>query len=428
MTTTTLGRGGRALTTAPAAPSAPPPARTGDGRRRVDAVDVLRGLAMVLMALDHTRDYFGDAAADPTNLGTAGTALFLTRWVTHFCAPVFFLLTGAGAALTLGRRTPADLSRFLLTRGLWLALLDPTVLRAVLQFNLDYRVTILNVLWALGWSLVALSAVSRLPLRAVVALGAGLVALHNVADPVRPAAFGAWAPVWQVLHQPGIVYGLGPSGLGAHVVLLAYPLVPWIGVTALGFGLGRVFTWPAERRRALLLRLGVGATAAFVLVRALNGYGDPRPWAAQPTALRTALSFLNTTKYPPSLLFLLMTLGPALLALRWLDGRLAAGRPLPVALRPALVFGRVPLFYFLVHFALIHLLAVAVSAVRFGAVRGMFESPTLDRYPVTQPPGWPVALPWVYLAWAAVVVLAYPCCRWYGKLKARRAAGWMSYL
>ncbi|GJG89093.1 hypothetical protein tb265_42740 [Gemmatimonadetes bacterium T265] len=423
MSTAALDRDDLALAATPAAAPAPIAPRAGVVRRRVDAVDALRGLVMVLMALDHTRDYFGDAAADPTNLRTAGAALFLTRWVTHFCAPVFFLLTGAGAALTLGRRTPAGLSRFLLTRGLWLVVLELTVLRTLLQFNVDYRVTILNVLWALGWSLAALSVLSRLPLRAVVAVGVGLIALHNLADPVAPAAFGAWAPLWIVLHQPGLLYASG-----GRFVLLAYPLVPWVGVTAVGFGLGRALTWPPGRRRALLLCLGLGVTAAFVLVRALNVYGDPRPWATQPTVLRTALSFLNTTKYPPSLLFLLMTLGPALLALRWLDGRLDAGRPLPAPLRPALVFGRVPLFYFLLHFALIHLLAVLVSAVRFGTVRGMFESPTLDRYPVTQPPGWPVALPWVYLAWAAVVVLAYPCCRWYGALKARRAAGWMSYL
>lgn len=436
MSTSTRDRDSLALTATPGtvwepngsdamrrAPAAAAPARTGDGRRRVDAVDVLRGVAMVLMALDHTRDYFGDAAADPTNLRTASTALFLTRWVTHFCAPVFFLLTGAGAALSLGRWRPAELSRFLLTRGLWLVLLELTVLRAVLQFNVDYRVTILNVLWALGWSMVALAAVSRLPLRAAVTFGVVLIVCHNLADPIAPATFGAWAPLWQVLHQPGLVYASG-----GRFVLLAYPLVPWVGVTAVGFGLGHLFAWPGDRRRALLLRLGVGMIAAFVLVRALAVYGDPRPWTPQPTTLRTALAFLNTTKYPPSLLFLLMTLGPALLALRWLDGRLAAGRPLPAALRPVLVFGRVPLFYFLLHFALIHLLAVVVSAVRFHTARGMFESPTLDRFPVTQPPGWPAPLPWVYVAWITVIVLAYPCCRWYAALKARYPGGWLRYL
>ena len=403
----------------------------GDGRRRVDAVDVLRGVAMILMALDHTRDYFGDAAADPTNLRTAGTALFLTRWVTHFCAPVFFLLTGAGAALSPGRRTPGERSRFLLTRGLWLVLLELTLLRTLLQFNVDYRVTILNVLWALGWSTVALAALSRLPVRAVVALGVGLIASHNLADPVSPVALGAWAPLWHVLHQPGLLLASG-----GRFVLLAYPLVPWIGVTAVGFGLGHLFARPADRRRAWLLRLGAGMIAAFVLVRALDGYGDPRPWGPQAagasSALRVALAFLNTTKYPPSLLFLLMTLGPALLALRWLDGRLdgrvAAGGRLPAVLRPALVFGRVPLFYFLLHFALIHLLAVLASAARFGAVHGMFESPTLDRYPVTQPPGWPAPLPWIYVVWAVVVAVAYPCCRWYAARKARDPGGWLRYL
>jgi uncharacterized membrane protein len=188
------------------------------------------------------------------------------------------------------------------------------------------------------------------------------------------------------------------------------------------------------RRRALLLRLGVGLCVAFVVVRALGVYGDPRPWKPQATALRTVLSFLNTTKYPPSLQFLLMTLGPALLVLlaldRRLDGRTAGGdaRPLPAALRPVLVIGRVPLFYFLLHFLVIHLLAVAVSAVRFGSVRGMFESPSLDRFPITQPPGWPLPLPWVYAAWAAVVVLAYPACRWYAALKARSTSPWLGYL
>ena len=399
----------------------PGPVRT----PRVEAVDVLRGAVMVLMALDHTRDYFGNAAADPTNLQTASAALFLTRWVTHFCAPVFFLLMGAGAAL--GRRTPEARSHFLLTRGLWLVFLELTVLRTLLQFNVDYRVTILNVLWALGWSTVALAALSRLPLRVVVTLGVGLIVLHNLADPIAPATFGTWAPLWTVLHQPGLL-----MASGGRFVLLAYPLVPWIGVTAVGFGLGHLFAWPAERRRAWLLRLGAGMIAAFVLLRALDGYGDPRPWSPQvvghPGAVRFALAFLNTTKYPPSLLFLLMTLGPALLALRWLDARLEADGHLPWALRPALVFGRVPLFYFLLHFALIHLLAVVVSAVRYGAVHWMFESPTLDRYPITQPPGWPAPLPWVYLAWAAVVVLTYPCCRWYATRKARHPGSWMRYL
>lgn len=390
-------------------------------RPRVDAVDLLRGLVMVLMAIDHARDYFGNAAASPTDLATTTAALFATRWITHLCAPVFCLLTGTGAYLARGRRSAAGLSRFLLTRGLWLVVLEVTVARALWQFNVDYRVTMLTVLWALGWSMVALAALVRLPLALSTGLGAAMILLHDLADRVPAAAFGALAPLWRVLHQPGPLLTTPRA-----MVFVAYPLIPWIGVMALGYGLGPVLAWPPERRRRWLRRAGSAALAAFVLLRAANVYGDPVPWSHQPTALFTALSFLNTTKYPPSLLFLLMTLGPALLLLAAFDARTAG--PVPPALRPALVFGRVPMFYYLLHVALLHLLAVAACAVRYGAVHWMFESPGVDRFPVTQPPGWPAPLPWVYLAWATVVVLAYPCCRWYAAVKARRPDGWLRYL
>ena len=386
-------------------------------RGRVEAVDVLRGVVMILMALDHTRDYFGNAAIDPTNLATTTGALFLTRWVTHFCAPVFFLLTGTGAYLSGRRRSPARLSRFLATRGLWLVVLELTVMRFFWQFNVDYRVTLLTVLWALGWSMVALAALVRLPLRVTVMVGVVLIAVHNLADGVPASVLGVLAPLWTVLHAPG------PLLVTARAfVFVAYPLVPWIGVMAVGYGLGQVFTWIPERRRAFLLRTGTCLTTAFVLLRGLNGYGDPRPWSAQPGAAFTGLSFLNTTKYPPSLLFLLMTLGPALVALGLLDRRT------PRLLRPALVVGRVPLFYYLLHVLVLHALAVVVCVARYGGAHWMVESPSIDRFPMTQPPGWPASLPGVYLAWATAVVLLYPCCRWYGGFKARRADAWLSYL
>ncbi|HEY0777829.1 MAG TPA: heparan-alpha-glucosaminide N-acetyltransferase domain-containing protein [Gemmatirosa sp.] len=394
------------------------------GGARVAAVDVLRGVVMVLMALDHTRDYFGNAAANPTDLATTTPALFFARWVTHVCAPTFFLLAGAGAALALGRRGRAGLSRFLLARGMWLVVLELTAMRFLLQFNGDYRLTVLTVLWALGWSMVALAGLMWLPTAGVVAVGAGMIALHNLADRVPSTAFGAFAPLWTVLHVPGFLVQTPRV-----TVFAAYPLVPWVGVMAVGYGLGRVLAWPAERRRPVLLRSGIALTVAFVALRALNVYGDPRPWATQRDALFTALSFVNTTKYPPSLLFLAMTLGPALLALWWLDARLdTASTRSPRPVRPLLAFGRVPLFYFVLHMTLIHALATVVCAVRYGGVHWMTESPSLDRYPVTQPPGWPMPLPAVYLVWAIVVVLAYPCCRWYAALKARHPAGWLSYL
>jgi uncharacterized membrane protein len=384
----------------------------------VDAVDLLRGVIMILMALDHTRDYFGNAAANPTDLATTTAPLFFTRWVTHFCAPVFFLLSGTGAYLSLGRRSPAELSRFLLTRGLWLVALEITVVRFLWQFNVDYRVTLLNVLWALGWSMVALAALVRLPVRLTTALGVAMIALHNLADGVQPAAFGALAPLWTVLHQPGFLVTTP-----RFTVFTAYPLVPWVGVMAVGYGLGPVLAWPRARRRAFLLGAGAALTLAFVVLRAVDVYGDPSGWAAQARVGPAWLAFLNTTKYPPSLLFLLMTLGPALLALRLAD------RPVPRLLRPALVVGRVPFFYYLLHVLLLHALAVAVCYARYGSVHWMFESPAIDRFPVTPPPGWPAPLPAVYLAWAAVVVLLYPLCRWYAALKARRPGGWwLSYL
>jgi len=398
-----------------ALPTAAGPAAA--SRVRVESVDVLRGVVMILMALDHVRDYFG-APVNPTDPATTTVALFFTRWITHVCAPVFFLLTGVGAQLALRRRSTGELSRFLLTRGLWLLFLEIVVLRSLgWQFNFDYRLTVLTVLWALGWAMITLAGLVRLPVRAVAAFGVGMIATHNLLDFIPASAFGALAPLWSVLHAPNVIYSDG-----RHVVLAAYALVPWVGVTAAGYALGVIFRWDAGRRRAFLLRLGVGCIAAFLVLRAANAYGDPAPWSVQRSPLFTALSFLNATKYPPSLLYLLMTLGPALLALRALDGRT------PRLLRPALVIGQVPLFYYLLHVPLIHLLAVAVSYARYGAVHWMFESPSLDRYPITQPPGWPLPLPAIYLIWTAVVLMLYPLCRWFAAVKRRRADRWLSYL
>ncbi len=384
---------------------------------RVESIDVLRGLIMVVMALDHVRDYFGDLGVSPTNLATTTTALFLTRWITHICAPVFFLLTGTGAYLALRRMSRAQLSRFLLTRGLWLLVLETVFLRAAWQFNVDYRLTMLTVIWALGWAMIVLGVLVHLPMRAIAAIGAALVVGHHLLDGIRASSFGAWAPLWSILHAPGFVVNTERV-----VVFVAYPLVPWVGVTALGYVLGQLYALDAERRRAILLRLGVTLIAAFVVLRGLNVYGDPSRWAAQDSPVRTMLAFLNTTKYPPSLLFLAMTLGPALLILRALD----AGTPR--VLRPAHVFGRVPLFYYAMHIVLIHLLAVVASAVRFGEVSWMFQSPSLDRFPITQPPGWPLGLPVVYVIWAGIVVALYPLCRWFAEVKRRRAEWWLSYL
>ncbi len=368
---------------------------------------------MILMALDHTRDFFGVPGQNPTNLATASAALFLTRWVTHFCAPGFFFLMGTGAYLAGRRRSRSELARFLVSRGAWLIFLELVVLRCFsYQFNVDYRVTMLLVLWALGWALIALALVAWLPAAVIAAIGAVMIAGHNLVDGVTSAS-----PLWRILHAPGVV--LNASG---HVVFVAYVLVPWIGVTMAGYALGSVFTWPPERRRRLLVGLGSALTLAFLVVRGFDVYGDPAPWTHQRTALFTVLSFLNANKYPPSLAFLLMTLGPVILALAW------AEQPRAKWLRPALDYGRVPLFYYIVHFTVLHALAVAVCLARYGSAHWMFESPDLARYPFSPPPGWGFSLPIVYLAWTAVVVGAYPLCRWFAGVKARNRAPWLSYL
>jgi uncharacterized membrane protein len=385
-------------------------------RPRIESVDVVRGIIMILMALDHVRGYFGSLAASPTDLATTTPGLFMTRWITHICAPVFFLLTGTGAYLGLRRRSRRELSWFLLTRGFWLILIEFTVVRFGWQFNVDYRLTVLTVMWALGWSMIVLSALVHLPTRAVAAIGVVLIAGHNLLDPIQAASLGALGPVWSVLHAPGVVVP------GDHLVFVAYPLIPWIGVTAAGFALGAVYEWDVERRRAFLVRLGLGLVAAFVIVRAINAYGDPVPWSPQRSVLSTVLSFVNTTKYPPSLLFLLMTLGPALLLLRAVDATT------PRVLRPALTIGRVPFFYYVAHIFVIHLLAVVVSYLRYGDAHWMFESPTLGQYPITQPDGWPSGLPVVYTIWIGVVLTLYPLCRWFADLKQRRREVWLSYL
>jgi uncharacterized membrane protein len=381
-------------------------------RPRLEAVDVVRGVIMIIMALDHTRDYFGIPGQSPTNMATTTVALFFTRWITHFCAPVFFLLTGTGAFLSLRKRSVGELSRFLFTRGVWLIFVELVVFRCLaLQFNFDYRVTMLIVLWALGCAMIVLSLLVWLPPAVVATIGAAMIVLHNRLDGVRSTN-----PVWTILHGQGFVLN------GPHVLFVAYPLIPWVGVTAVGYALGQIYRWDAERRRAFLLRVGLALTAAFIVLRAIDLYGDPSRWAPQKTALFTVLSFLNTTKYPPSLLFLLMTLGPALIILRWVD----AGTPR--SLRPALVIGKVPMFYYIVHFALIHLLAVVVCYARYGSAHWMFESPDLGHYPYSAPPGWGYSLPVVYLVWALVVVAMYPVCRWFAALKQRRSDAWLSYL
>ena len=381
-------------------------------RQRIESADLLRGVVVIIMALDHTRDFFGTFGANPTNLYTTTVPLFFTRWITHICAPTFFLLAGTGAGLASASRSKADLSRFLITRGLLLIVLELTLIRGLAyQFNFDYQVTLLLVIWALGWAMVFLGLIVFLPVPAIATIGLALIVGHNAFDAV------SWNnPLWSILHRPGFVLQ------GDHTVFVAYPLIPWIGVTAVGYALAQVYRWEADRRRRFLLSTGIAAIVAFIFLRAGNIYGDPFPWSGRDSAIFTLLSFINTTKYPPSLLFLLMTLGPALLFLRWTDSGI------PGWLRPAIIYGRAPFFYFVVHFALIHALAAVVALVMHGSAHWMFESPTLGQYPFTPPPGWGFSLPIVYGVWILVVAVLYWPCKKLAELKASGRYPWLSYL
>jgi uncharacterized membrane protein len=387
----------------------------GQTRARVQPLDVLRGLVMVIMALDHTRDYVHAAAMafQPEDLSRTTAAIFMTRWMTHFCAPVFMFLAGAGAYLRPGR---AGLSRFLLTRGLWLILLEFTIVRAGFFFGVSGPPFILLVFWALGMSMIALAALVRLPYRVLLVASVGMIGAHNLFDSVRPDSLGSLGWLWRILHVPGLLVTDPP-------IIVAYPLVPWIGVMAAGFCFGRIYELEVERRRQLLVRLGVALTAAFVLIRALNIYGDPRPWQGQSTPLFTVLSFLNTTKYPPSLSFVLMTLGPAMLFLAAVERRRTGAR------NPLVVFGRVPLLYFVLHIPIIHLMAVGLTWLRYGNAPFLWlPPPTLGTSRDAFPPdyGWDL---WVaYAVTFAAVSVLYPICLWLARIKAAGRSKWLSYL
>ena len=380
---------------------------------RIESVDLLRGVVMILMALDHTRDFFGITGINPTDPAKTTVALFFTRWMTHFCAPVFFLLTGTAAYLSLRRKRKRELSRYLFTRGLWLICLELTLFRCLaFQFNFDYHVTLLNVLWALGWAMIVLSALVYAPIWLTTALGLLMICGHNLLDSIQSSN-----AIWSILHRCSFIVKL-PQ----HSVFIAYPLIPWVGVTAVGYSLGQIYAWTRQRRKTFLLCAGLLSTASFLIIRGINAYGDPVRWSTQKSAAFTALSFLNTTKYPPSLLFLLMTLGPALVFLWAVEART------PRLLCPALMFGRVPLFFFLLHIPFIHLIAVVVCYVCYGQVHWMFESPTITQFPFASPPGWGFPLPFVYLLWMCIVLALYPLCIRFAGIKQRRKDPWLTYL
>ena len=397
-------------------PSATPlhahrPALVGKRVARVRSVDIVRGAVMVLMALDHVRDFVTNLRFQPENLERGSAALFATRWVTHFCAPAFFLLAGIGVGIARARgQSNAALTRFLLTRGLWLIVAELTFTAIGWRFDFNLMPLFGIVIWALGWSMIVMAALIWLPRGLLAGLSIATIALHNLTDSVRPADLGALAPLWHFLHVPGFAI---PGTL-----LIAYPLVPWVAVMALGVVLADLYTWDRERRRRFLVWTGVAVTLGFVALRALNGYGNPQPWATQRTAALTVASFLNVTKYPPSLQFLLMTLGPTLVVLALAErmrGRIAEWLQ---------VYGNVPFFFYVVHIFVAHAIGVVLALIQGGELRRI--PVVLD--PASLPDWYGVSLPGVYVAWAIVVVLMYFPCRWFARIKATRGDWWLRYL
>jgi uncharacterized membrane protein len=405
---------------------------------RIDSIDLLRGIVMVVMMLDHTRDFVHNALFqfDPLDPTRTNFALYLTRWITHFCAPVFVFLAGTGAYLQYIRgKSKGELSHFLITRGFWLILLEVTLVRFGVTFNFDIRMlAFLQVIWVIGFSMIVLAGLIHLPLKVVTAFGVTMIAGHNLLDGYRVESWagpnspvpGVGAKLWMILHQPFEAFPV--AGFPSPIVFVIYPLIPWVGVMALGYAFGWLYQKDADRRRRLLLILGGIAVGLFVVLRALDVYGDPQPWAQQKNIVFTALSFLNTAKYPPSLIFLLMTLGPSLLLLAYFEsGKPALTHTLMGRVRAFFVtFGRVPLFFYLLQWPIAHVISILLHLAFGKSVAWLFQTP-LDWF--AGPPsnmGFNLAV--VYLAWIAGVLLLYPLCKWFAGVKKRRRAWWLSYL
>jgi len=380
---------------------------------RVTSLDIVRGVAMILMAIDHVRVYSGVPAGGPT------FGVFFTRWITNFVAPAFVFLAGTSAWL-YGRKLSDrwSLSRFLISRGLWLIFLELTFLRVAWTFNFDFQHYLLaGVIWMIGWCMIALAGAVYLPRPAIASIGISLIALHNLSNLFRPQlahAFGPDGPNWflRILYFGGAV-DIGKSG---PPLLVLFVLVPWVGLMFAGYAFGPVIKQPAESRRRIYLQLGLALTGLFVALRFLGIYGDPRPWDRH-----SLFSFLNTAKYPASLEFLCMTIGPMFLLWALVEGW--SGR----VARIIETFGRVPMLYYLLHIPLIHAAACVVSLLREGHINAwLFANHPLD--PGPQPPGYMWSLPLLYLVYAVCLVLLYFPCRWYANLKATKRTKLLSYI
>jgi uncharacterized membrane protein len=386
-------------------------------KHRVQSIDVLRGIIMLIMTLDHCRDFlhFQGSQYNPTNMATTTVLLFFTRWVTHFCAPVFVFLSGVSAYLAGLKRSKNELSMFLIKRGIWLILADVIIITFMFSLNPSYNVFILEVLWAIGCSMIILGLLVRAPLPVIALIGCTIFFGHNMLDAMKLPQNGPANVLLTVFFTaPGVVLPIGSN----HLVLDGYAIIPWTGVMLIGYVFGSAYRqgFDAMRRKKILLLTGISLTALFVFLRFINAYGDPAPWSVQRNAAHTLLSYLNTSKYPPSLLYLSMTLGPALILLSLIE------RVQNKFTAICMVYGNVPFFYFVVHLYFIraiNIILIFASGLNMKTSGSPF---------VFQPPAFGFPLWVVYLIWFFVIVVLYFPCKWYANYKRSHHQWWLSYL
>ena len=374
--------------------------------KRINSIDITRGIVMVIMALDHVRDFMHitSMSQSPTNLETTTTLLFMTRWITHLCAPAFVFLSGVSAYISFKRNNNLSESRsFLLKRGIWLVLLEFTFINFALWFDIHFRFMIMEVISAIGLSFIVLSLLLKLKSRTIGIIGLVIIFGHNLLQAVPIPSNPVVVFITSVLFRPFLMQ-LSPG----FSVFTAYPLIPWLGIMLAGFATGEFFELPAEKRNNIFLRTGLAALSIYAIIRFVNIYGDPSKWATQKTPLFTFLSFINTTKYPPSLLFILLFIGITLLLLALTEK--ANNRVTEILM----VYGRVPLFYFVIHLFIIHSLMFLMLILQGISSNDLLFGPFNNGRPKT---GGGVDLGAIYLIWASVVIALYPLCKWYGRYK-----------
>jgi uncharacterized membrane protein len=386
---------------------------------RIRSVDILRGIIMVIMALDHTRDFFSNFHGGTLNYDAVGLSMYFTRWITHFCAPVFVFLSGASVFLSMRNgKSKKQASWMLFTRGIWLIILELTIIKIGWSFNFDFHGIFVQVIWAIGWSMIFLSLLIWLPMPLIAAIGLVIIFGHNEFDNIISGQT-AFPTLWRILHQPGRV-----TIYDSYSLFILYPIVPWIGVMAVGYCFGKILSLPGKNRDRWVYTIGVSAIMLFIILRysltqkGLAFYGDPHPWQPQNTFRNSLLDFIRCEKYPPSLMYLLMTLGPSITLMplfeKWSN---------PIS-RFFTVYGRVPMFYYILHIFLIHGMALTVGVLSgfpvsiFTDISSLFNA-TLH---------WGFSLPWVYFFWMSTVAILYLPCRWYMNIKMKYKKWWMSYL